>query len=728
MNSHEQPQPLAEAAASIERAVRISEIVLSENYDETPEGKAAVVAAYSVADSVLEAVPDDDALAVLNAIADRSIEETKLQALRASMLELDLPVVDVDQRLHELDKKVPTTTSLVAARLVVRALSSITNTTPATTHNIDARGLIGDSDEGEIGEADRERRTIPIGFDIDEKSGMPAVYIGNRRIKLATKESSLRLAAPKFAALSVMTELMDGEQISVNELWTRMFTSVLGEEHAPVFDRDVMRNVREFLTNLTYRQQQMFVHNNKRGLSSAYEVNPELKYDIVIGAESDDDVKLFAHQLVELGVVITEVEKQPEATPVSLDKQFAPIETFDAAADNELDTPVTDVVDEPIELAADTEEDSMSDEIVERFAEVMPSKMELYAFLSKIYSAMPNFAALEAIPESSMLYFVFEIVEGMLDCLEENFDKEATDPLEANVSLDTLRSEVADKLISLTENDALLNDLAENNIADIFGQLYGENLGVFGEMLIDTILDMDDVETAQLRELIAFNPGTRIIVDNGSFSSGVTIVGVEYDTGEEIEMPTSIIEDEIIPEMSTATYVAGTSDTEDSEALPVIPETNAIDSEAASAERDDAIRDERIEHTPVTPDTRNPEPKAKSKAEQEEQFIRTVVGGLANRLLAAGFGPDDRYTSRQLESEFGLRVRDIVNARENNMISEDTKKDISFRDAIILLASQESDSEIKRLLTVPRMRKLFRSLAKSTELAIAEAFENKKQK
>ncbi|MBP7807562.1 hypothetical protein KA047_03650, partial [Candidatus Saccharibacteria bacterium] len=649
VNPQEQPVHIDAVAASIERALRISEIVFSENYDETPEGRAAVDAAYRVADTMLEAVSDEEALDILNANADLASEEAKLRALRKSMLELELSVVDVDQRLHELDKKVPTMTNLVAARLVVRALSNLTNTTETLEYSIDTPGFIGEDDETDAAEADKQRRTIPIGFDIDEKSGMPAVYIGSRRIKLATKESSLRHAAPKFAALSVMTELMDGEQISVNELWTRMFTSVLDEEHAPVLDKDVMRNVREFLTNLTYRQQQMFVHNNKRGLSSAYEVNPELKYDIVIGAESDDDVKRFAQQLVERGVATPEVEQHPQAAPVSLDKHFAPIETFDAEANNEPAVPaVTEIIDAPIDQPADTEHDSVNNEIVERFAEVMPSQMELYAFLSKIYSAMPNFAALEAIPESSMLHFVFDIVEGMLDCLEENFDQADTDRLEANISLDALRSEVADKLISLTENDALLNDLAENNIADIFGELYGENLGVFGEMLIDTILDMDAEETAQLRELIAFNPSTRIIVDNGSFSSGVTIVGVEYDTGDEgVEMPRSTIEDEI--------EVVPTVPTESVEPVEQVEDTPAVETEVVSEpaveQNNDDIRDERIEHTPASPEAIEvPETRTKSKAELQEQHIRAVVGRIANQLLAAGFGPGNRYSSRQLEN------------------------------------------------------------------------------
>ncbi len=723
VNPHEHSANFGAAAVSIERALRISEIVFSENYDDTPEGQAAVAAAYAIADGTLEAVSEDEALTVLSKVADRANEESKLKALRNSMLELNLSVVDVDQRLHELDKKVPTSTNLVAARLVVRALSNMTNTMGVSSNSIDVTGFIGEDDESEALETDRQRRTIPIGFDIDEKSGMPAIYIGNRRIKLATKESSLRHAAPKFAALSVMTELMDGEQISVNELWTRMFTSVLGEERAPAFDRDVMRNVREFLTNLTYRQQQMFVHNNKRGLSSAYEVNPELQYDIVIGAESDDDVKQFAHELIELGSMTEVEEATTHTTFVSLEKTPKPTEEV-ADATRSVSEDVARDESEAIEGVADTTLDTVDegidDAVIARFAEVMPSQMELYAFLSKIYSAMPNFAELEAIPESSMLHFVFEIVDSMLECIEENFDKEDAGRLESSVSLDALRSEVAEKLISLTENDALLNDLVENNIADIFGHLYGENLGDLGEMLIDTILDMDDTETAQLRELIAFNPATRIIVDNGSFSSGVTIVGVEYDTGEEPEMPTSIIEDEIVPEAPVAEPI---------EESAVVSETDVAVSDPDVIARDDVIRDERIEHTPVTSDeVKKPEPKVKSKAEQEEQIVRTVVGGIANRLLASGFGPDDRYTSRQLESEFDLRVRDIVNARENNMISEDTKKDISFRDAIILLVAQESDSEIKRLLTVPRMRKLFRSLAKSTEAAIGEAMENKEQK
>ena len=263
-----------------------------------------------------------------------------------------------------------------------------------------------------------------------------------------------------------------------------------------------------------------------------------------------------------------------------------------------------------------------------------------------------------------------------------------------------------------------MNDLAENNIADIFGQLYGENLGGLGEMLIDTILDMDDAETAQLRELIAFNPSTRIIVDNGSFSSGVTIVGVEYDTGDEgDEMPRSTIEDSI--EAVPATV-------EEEEQVDTPEAETEVMPEADAEQNNDDIRDERIEHTPASPEPiEAQEAKTKSKTELEEQHIRAVVGRIANQLLAVGFGPGDRYSSRQLESEFGIRRNHIVNARENNMISEDTKKDVSFRDAIMLLVARESDAEIKRLLTIPRMRKLFRALAKSTEVAIAEAQEDK---
>ncbi len=724
MNSHEQQGHLSEAAASIERACRLSEIVFSEDYDETPEGQAAVRAAFGVADTVLESVPDDAAISALSDLNKNASDVEKLESLRATLLELEMSTTDVDNKLHEIDMQVDTKTRLVAGRLTLRALMNLSGTAePAVYNSASINRADQQPAKPAVTEVAKPRPTVAIDFGMDETSGMPAVYIGSRRIKLASKESSLRHAAPKFAALSVLTELVDGEQISVNELWTRMFTSVLGVEHAPVFDRDVMRNVREFLTNLTYRKQQMFAHNNKRGLSSAYEVNPELKYDVVIGAESDDDVKRFAQHLVELGVATPEVEQHPEAMPVSLEKPFAPIETFDAEADNEPDVPVvTEIVEEPIDQPAETEVDSVSDEIVERFAEVMPSQMELYAFLSKIYSAMPNFAESEAIPESSMLHFVFDIVDGMLECIEENFDEEDTKRLESNVSLDALRSEVADKLISLTENDALLNDLAENNIADIFGQLYGEKLGIFGEMLIDTILDMDDEETAQLRELIAFNPSTRIIVDNGSFSSGVTIVGVEYDTGDEgDEMPRSTIEDEIeaVPAMPPATV-------EEEEQVDTPEAETEVVPEAVAEQNNDDIRDERIEHTPASPEPiEAQEAKTKSKTELEEQHIRAVVGRIANQLLAVGFGPGDRYSSRQLESEFGIRRNHIVNARENNMISEDTKKDVSFRDAIMLLVARESDAEIKRLLTIPRMRKLFRALAKSTEVAIAEAQEDK---
>lgn len=655
----------------LNQARRLEQMLIDNGLADQTVGQAARDAAYAVVDDLYVQSPE----AITSLISRQEEAESaigKLNTLKEQMLEMQLSTDEIDARITSyaettLEDDERMAVAYFVGRDVVK-LADAQIVEPVTGHSPELE---------DDAEKDRKQRAINIKFEEDPEDGA-LVVIGSRKVKLSgANEHQTDYSPERFAALAVMTELLPGEEIKISDLWKKIHSDVLGLDIEPDFNRHAMTHIRNFLTGLSYRNQAVFYHNGIRGFGSAYGVNPELNYDLTMDG-TDEEIEAFGKHLM---------------TQATLAASVIPVTAVQAEEDTS-----TVIAVEP---AAPTSKSTELEQIP--VPDTIPNILELHTFLAKIQSTLPHVAQQIEIDESSMLTRLYEVTEETLDHIEEGQSDEERQVMHKE-ALDHIRNEVTEKFIRITEDDDLLNDLLGDEYDVILENVYGKAVAEKVIQLIETILDMDDDEKGLLRGIISANGNFKITMSEGSFTQGAQVMDVDiiysqFGNEPDVARQTVTIDDPLEDaEVDAAEHGLNfATDNEQDNTSPIFPLL------VVEAEDPTSI-------VPVEVEVQEPvqEPEAAKKL-SPEKLVRQVVGETINLMTAAGLDKESRLTSRQMEAVFGVSIPNIVNAKENNLISESNgAKDLAFKDAAMVIVSSSSDPAIKKLMSIPRMRKAIR--------------------
>lgn len=678
MMTSENPISIVE---QLKNARQLEQTLIDNGLADQLVGQAARDAAYAAVDELYLKSPED-ITTLVSRQEEAEAEVNKLSALKQQMLEVNLSTVEVDDRIAALSEKaLGEDERLAVAYFVGRDVVRLAETQVTEVSDED------EADQDAL-EQEHQRRTINIKFDKDAED-KAVVIIGSRKVKLSgANEHQTDYSPERFAALSVMSELLPGEEIKITDLWNKMYTDVLGIEAEPEFNRHVMTQIRSFLTEFVYRRQAVFYHNGVRGLGSAYGVNPDLDYDLAMDG-TDDEVRSFARQLHVKATIEAGLPKTAEDTPVE--------------ADAVSETPATP--SQSLEL----------DRIP--VPDTIPNILELHTFLVKIQSTLPRVSQQINIDQSSMLTRLYEITEEMLDYIEERQPAEERQEMHKE-TLDMVRSEVTEKFIRITEDYDLLNELLGDEYDVILENVYGKDVAVKVIDLIETILDMDEAEKGLLRQIIRADGDMKITVDGGSFTRGMQVVDVDfvYDGIENDAVatpkPAAFHEHDIMGD----TFAEEVELTEE-EVIPVVSAPENVTSVDFLMVEEEAVNS----LPPIAPATEAEAvqtPHSVVEAQQKmtsAKLIRQTVGQTISSMRDAGMSRESRLGTRQLEAIFGVSVSNVVNARENNLIAESkSEKDLGFEDIAMILIDGSADPNVRRIMSVPRLRKQLRKQIRRT--------------
>lgn len=597
-------------------------------------------------------------------------EITKLQDLRNSLLELHLSTDEIDDRLSLFNQE------MASNEAVLLKYISLNGVIAATAPQEETEQLdLGQNYETETEPAGR---LIQLGYGMHDERGA-VLTIGARRVKLsgARHEQQTDYSAERMAAVAVLAELLPGNELSVSSLWSRMNLKLgVAEDHG--FDRQTMNQVRSFITNLHYRNQPIFYHNAIRGIASAYGVNPELKYDVAF-REDDEQITDFIRALVDKRSGLSAQQGSEDESGIPPTALHMPEQSL--FEENTL------------------EEVSSMTEVTPRLDEtLMPNPLELHVFLTKLHSSINTLQGSYAnIDPNSMIARLSEITDETLEYIEHGYTDEQKDFVVTDSAIEEVRRTVTEKIIALTEDNELLNDLLEGDVEQRLADVYGKSVGIGVLKLIETVLDMDDDEKRVMRELIDARPGMSVTLQEGSFTGATQVVSVDFS---------------LIGAQIDESLLSGLQQTDAEELL--ISETDHVERVSSPSTEQDYQEPAQVLTVPAAAE-------AEKNSSSTKKLMRQKIGGVINQLNGAGFNPDSSFTLGQIEAVFGVRARDVVNAKENNLISENKGKDLTYEDIAIILAVNDGDADLRKIFQNGTLRKQFRKLLRQTVSELRES-------
>lgn len=686
MNEREREQ-VDQIATSIRSSRQLETILGTYDFEDATIGEVATSAVDSMIEDQLTSLGASVVAELQENEAYRTESLTKLGTLRDSLLDLKLSTDEIDQRIQEFNDLANENDALIIEFIATKGVARAIAESPDEVEVSDSHASL---EQNEIFEADSESvgRLIRLGFEVH--ADRPSLLIGSRRIKLSGANGQQKDYSPeRMAAVAVLADLMPGSELRVSALWKKL-NAKLGVSEDYDFDRDTMNQVRGFITSLHYRNQPIFYHNEVRGIASAYGVNPELKYDVAFSAD-DDEVTAFIRELhsARMQAKPTPIVIIDEASDIPVTTMFVPDQVYQAEIPQvEVENPVTEILEMP---------ESRLDETI------MPNPLELHVFLSKLHSSINILqGSLGTIDQNSMIARLSEITDETLEYYEADYTPEQKEGVVTDAAIEEVRRRVTEKIIALTEDNELLNNLLEGDVEKRLEDVYGSHIGVQVMKLIETVLDMDEDEKATLRKLIEARPGMSITVDEGSYTAGVQIIDVDFHLGgHELSDGVSNNTDlQMSDEAAVEPDVVGELiETQLEEMSELSRQANEPEQPNITVE----VADEAFEQASVV-----------NTGNAVKKIIRQEVGAVVEQLQAVGFAPDSTFSVGQLAMVLGLRVRDIVNARENNLIGENKGQSLTFEDVALILAANSNNPELKKVFQNNTKRKQFKKQLRQT--------------
>ena len=538
-------------------------------------------------------------------------------------------------------------------------------------------------------EVENTKPAVDFSIEINQEGRSFLVMSGSKKKKLplsAVSASPVRTdySAQRAAALKILLEAPEGTSVNARDLWDGIYTQINGStESIPTLDRDHMHSIRVYITEtLKYGGQSVIMHNRKRGNTSGYYVNPNLKVRPVVD--------------------ITTAEIQQLAALVSARQTVA-----DATGDSSAPTP---------ESASGAE--ALDDEnrvIIE----------DLVAFLSFIdlhEIAADSYAAFMENEGNSAVARFLKSRHEWIELLAELEEQAEINQLDDNSRLS--EQEIIDRRVkTLTslffyiDNPSQLQerfDLSENPNDDAAT----ENLLLVLSDIFEHLQTFSSEERTLLKEFVEIKALQKIEELRGTFSQGsvVASIGTIYKIGEHEYIVNQDGQLELVvgPTFHDGRY---TFDEEDFDVAS--GEVGPLGEIAREPVQEEVEEEVLAEETPPQPETSTniisdvvevvpveithkaaegartrrhraqprrgaqPPESVKKATTPQEKERDGLIDELIDIALSAGI--TDEVSPKKLYAVFNLQARDVRNAHENGHISrEHTSKMISLADAVAL--------------------------------------------
>lgn len=461
-------------------------------------------------------------------------------------------------------------------------------------------------------ETEKEQLSVTIGYSESKKS----IKIGRRNVRLSTpKKETADYAAFRLAALKVLAGT-SGEEIEPNSILEEA-CSLMGYTGAEL-SKDVMVNVRSWLTGLTYRRQQIFEHNGMRGVSSRYRVAPRFAEGLSVDV-TEDQIRSLHESIIAESTVVTNAD---------FDKTNPDEGTISVELDQE----------KTAERAAEPQ--------------YIPTLSETYIFLANIVAKSDLAEIYLSKGTVDKFKHIMEHVENSRLVFELEAESKSSEELEAQ------RRKIFAKFHELMLDGDLINETAD------YLEEKEENDPRYALMVEMLGLDEDDWES--LKKVTCATQHYSYSTDAGGFSRGQSIKGISFfytdEDGRVIgeRNPEGHSGDSVIILDRDAAVVAQEgelplSEIEAAESGIITsgnPDTNTVDSQEFPAKRMSA---------------------GEKRKQKVKKLIESTLEELAEMCRAAGM-LDGVMNASQLIAVFNIQKGDVVEAQNAGLVSKNSQE------------------------------------------------------